>query len=182
MGQHACCQSDLCQLCHWSFTGEFFSFRVVPPTNILCWCYIVYFLLSDSDVVTNYTSGVQPLCLHHHNPSEYIHGRHICLQVLVHGPCQKCTEYLIPSYFDLGVFHATQTAVGWPFNLWWAYGFGAQQSHPSYLAPYMVGRDLFRVWFNLVAQMTLNVNIKPGGSGVMGSKLMNSLTPGRSKV
>ena len=55
-------------------------------------CYIVCFLLSGSNVAAIFFIGDSTISLQNCNPSEYIHDRHMCILVLVHGPCLECTE------------------------------------------------------------------------------------------
>ena len=38
----------------------------------------------------------------HWNPLEHTHGRHMCLLVLVHDPCQKYTEWLLHPLHQVG--------------------------------------------------------------------------------
>ena len=75
-----------------------FSFRVEPPSDFLYVgvCHSVCFLPSGSHVAAMFTYwGLNHWGLQHHNPSEFILGRHMCLLVIVCDPHQECTNWLL---------------------------------------------------------------------------------------
>ena len=74
----ACCYSDLCQLCHGSFTDEFFPLRVEPFTDVVCWCLFWCLLYYQSSVVANIsTNGFKHQHLHFYNHFKHRLSRHI---------------------------------------------------------------------------------------------------------
>ena len=103
-------------------------------------CYAI-FLLSGSVVATIYTDGAQPMGFVPHNPSEYVHGRHMYILVLVHGPCQGCTEQLLTQLLlNRWDHHSTQTTVLQPFNQYCgAYSFGGLAESQLIPLPFLCG-------------------------------------------
>ena len=49
-----------------------------------------------------YQWGINHWGLFHCNPSEYTHGRHMCLLVLVCGQHQECTKWLLLPLLEVG--------------------------------------------------------------------------------
>ena len=78
-----------------------FSFRVEPPTvlylSMIDVCSGVCILLSGAmmDAVFTY-ERLNHWGLHHCNPLELTHGRHMCNLLMVIGPHQVHTEWLVP--------------------------------------------------------------------------------------
>ena len=76
-----------------------FSFRTELPNDSYIMCLVSVMVFAFWFQVAMWlpclSMGAQPLGLHHHNPSEFTLGRHICLQVMVCGPCQECTLWLL---------------------------------------------------------------------------------------
>ena len=73
MGPQDSMHLGLCLLCQRSLTGKFFPFRVEPPSDLLCWCYGVCFLVSGSNVVTVYTNGDSTHLDFHYTVLQNIH-------------------------------------------------------------------------------------------------------------
>ena len=81
-----------------------FSVRVEPPTDfnmlvsvmVFVFCFQIPMWLPCSPI------GLNCLGLHYYNPSEYTHGRHICLLVVVCYPYPKCTEWLLSQLLQVG--------------------------------------------------------------------------------
>ena len=66
-----------------------FSFRVEPPSTILILVLCCLLSLLGSDFITIYTKGrLNYLGFHHCKPLEHTNSRHICLFMLLLGPCQ----------------------------------------------------------------------------------------------
>ena len=53
-------------------------------------------------LVAVFTYASQPWCLHHCNPLELSHGRHMYKLVMVIRPHQVCTEWLLPHCLSRG--------------------------------------------------------------------------------
>ena len=76
-----------------------FFFRVEPPTICilyvwcLFWCLLSTFRCHAGCHVHPW--GLSHWGLHHCNPLEFTHGRHMCNLVMVIGPHQVCTEWLL---------------------------------------------------------------------------------------
>ena len=75
--------------------------------------------------------GAQPLGLHHCNPLEFIHGRHMCNLVMVIGPHQVCTEWLLlPLPWVGGAFCCSISCSPTIPSIWWGYSYGGlAESH-----------------------------------------------------
>ena len=78
------------------------SFRVEHPNNCLymlmsdllyAFCFEVQCWMSYSPM------GAQPLDLHNCSPFKHIFGRHLCILVMVIGPQQKSTKWLLYKLF-----------------------------------------------------------------------------------
>ena len=98
--QLACCHSGLCQLCHGSFLGEVFFFRVEPLPHILCWSlfwhFFFYFLILMCLQLT--PTCAQPFGFAYCSSLEHTHGRHICYQLLICGP-YRSAQSRFPTHF-----------------------------------------------------------------------------------
>ena len=95
--------SGLCQLCHGFSTGKFLE----PPTVLYIICLVsvhvsaFYFLGAILDYI--FTPGDSTIWgLHHCNPLELTHGRHMCNLGMGIGPHQVCTEWLLPPLHLVG--------------------------------------------------------------------------------
>ena len=101
LGQHCATEatsvpdafSGLCLLCHGSSSGNFF-FRVdLPPDFCMLVSVMVFAFSSRFQCGCHvYQWGFSCWHLDHCNPLEFMHGRPMCLLVMVHCSCQVCTE------------------------------------------------------------------------------------------
>ena len=153
-----CCNFSF--LFHGSSMGQFFfsvSEKTLPPIFI-CWHYYVYFLISGSYVVTVHTNGGSTVWVCTATLLEDIHGRYMCLLMFVLVPYQEHCSH-IPLCFELGMPHATLTAVHtfyavrWSIQLW---GLGIVTWSLS--LPYLEGIDLlFQVCYYPGTWLILNL-------------------------
>ena len=120
-------------------------FSVKPPTNLLIYvdvCYVVCFTLSGAILDAIFTNGGSTIGV---CTTAYFHGRHMCILVMVIGPCKKCTGWLCPTL--LWVWGALCYSACCSPAIWWTYSFGGLAE--GLCLPYMVGRGLlFQVWFH----------------------------------
>ena len=76
-----------------------FSFRAEPSLGLLCHVLVSVMVVAFCFQVLLWLPcslwGINHWGLKHCNPSGFTLGRHMCLLVLVSGPCQKCTEWLL---------------------------------------------------------------------------------------
>ena len=97
--------SGLCKLCHEYFTGKFlFKSWASHQFHYMYW-YLFCCMLS----AFRYHAGchihqweLNLWDLHHCNLLEHTHGRHMYSLVMVIGPCQECTEWLLPLLLWVG--------------------------------------------------------------------------------
>ena len=98
-----------------------FSFRVETPTTFyifwcLFWCMLPAFRCQARCHI--HLLGLTHRGLHHCSLLELTHGRHMCNLVMVIGPHQEWTDWLLPPLLWVGVPSATQSAVHQPFWLY----------------------------------------------------------------
>ena len=92
--------SRLLQVMPWIFLRLFFFFRVETATDfIMLVSYFVCFLLVGSQVYSIFTIGDSTIGV----CTTATHGRHMCLLVLVHVPCQGYSVQLVPPPLWVGV-------------------------------------------------------------------------------
>ena len=94
--QHA--SPGICQLCHRFSTGKclFWSWAFNQFTYIcwyLLWCMFSAFRWYSGCHIHQW--GLIHWGLQHCSSSEHTHGRNICILVMVIGPCQECTKWLL---------------------------------------------------------------------------------------
>ena len=141
----------ICQLCHGSSRGEFSLSELSLPVisyMICCWllhCLISAFRFPYSCHVHQW--GWTIGSLQHHNPSEYTLVSHMCLLVMVHGPCQECSEWLLLPLLWVGggSYYSFSCPLAIP-SIWWGihiWGLGRESSTPSSI-PTCQGGDLSR--------------------------------------
>ena len=139
-----------------------FFFRLEHPTDIVCmfwcqlWCIIYAFRFQCG--CHCHLWGLNHWDLHHCSPLEYTHGRHMCIFVLVWGPCQAWTKWLLPPLLWVG--GALCYSISYPpaipaiwrgIQLW-------RLSRVTWFLwlPFMAESDLFQVWFHPMTWSTLN--------------------------
>ena len=86
-----------------SYASHHFVFDVFGVCSEVCFqvpCWMPYSLM-----------GLNHWGLHHCNPLELTHGRHMPNLVMVIGPHKVCIEWLLPPLLGVGEPHATQSAV-----------------------------------------------------------------------
>ena len=78
--------------------------------------YGVYLLFSGFTVDAIFTCGSSTVC---YSPSEHTHGRYICILVMVWGPHQECTEWLLPPILWVGgsLMLLSQQSSSYPSNM-----------------------------------------------------------------
>ena len=126
----------ICQLCQGSSSGKFsLSELSLPPIpDVLCWCLC--------GVCHGHQWGLNCRGLQCLNPMEYNFTRHICLLVMVCGPCHKCTEwFFFPLLWIVRSFMLViQLSPSHPYIWWGILLWGLAESHPIPL-PSLCGRE-----------------------------------------
>ena len=128
--------SGLCQLCHGLSTGRFlfqswathcFVYYMFGP------CFGVCFLLSGAILDAIFTPGAQPLGFAPLQPLELTCGRHMSNLVMVIGPHQVCTVWLLhPLPWVGGAFCSISCSPAIP-SIWWdiqLWGLGTESPDP----------------------------------------------------
>ena len=97
--------SGLCQLCHGFSTGRFLfqswaSYHFVYIVWCLFWCLLSTFRCHAGCHIHPWELNCWGL--HHCNPLEFTHSRHMCNLVMVIGPHQVCIEWLLPPLYWVG--------------------------------------------------------------------------------
>ena len=143
--------------------GHISSVRIEPPTDsyVKCWC-LLWCLLS----AVTFPCG----CLvhkwkingwgsHHHNSLEYILGRHVCLLVMVCGPCQDYRVAAPPIALSRGSFMLLiQLSPSNSIHMVWHIAFGLSRIIQSLYLPCMLEMGLLnQVVFHLMTQLTPNL-------------------------
>ena len=133
-----------------------FSFRVEIPTSLflyawcLFWCMLSAFRCHAGCHI--HLWGLNHLGLHHCNPLEITHGRHMCSLAVVIDPHQVCC--------CLYCFESGYSAVPQPVQLYGgAYSFGGLAESHQIPPPSLYGGEglLFQVWLHPMTQSTLNL-------------------------
>ena len=165
-----------------------FSFRVECPTILYIICLVsvlVYAFCFQVPCWMLYSSiGAQLLGLHHCNPLELTHGRHMCSLTMVIDPHQLCTEWLLLHCLSRGNLllpnqlsssHSNYMVGHTAFGAW-------QRVTQSLNLPWIVRRGLvFQVWFHLITQSALSLQWALNLVILvwwLGIRLISLLTPG----
>ena len=94
-----------------AFSGNYFMdplqlsffFRVKTPTNLLIYVGVLWCVLSTFRYLCRCHINqwmLNHLGLHHCNPLQHTHGRHVHILVMVIIPNQECTKLLLPLLFE----------------------------------------------------------------------------------
>ena len=115
-----------------------FSFRVEPPSDffIMCWCVLWCFLYASRFPCgcCVHLWGLNHWGLQHCNHLEFTPCRHICLLVMVCGPIDECSEWLLLPLPQVWGPYSTHSTVPQPFQQYGVtYSFGVLEE--GYLIP-----------------------------------------------